>query len=423
MPFTYFALRLYTVIATAWQQPAAARAATFALLRAIDLRAHRDAPSRRVAGHSRARRRNLFLSLALLSLLYLVASAAHAERIKDLASTQGVRPNQLIGYGLEVGLDGSGDQTTQTPFTVQSLQTLLSQLGITLPPGTNPQLKNVAAVMVTAVLPPFAQPGQQVDVTASSLGNAKSLRGGTLLMTPLKGADGQIYAVAQGNVLVGGAGAAQGGSKVQINHLSAGRVPNGATVERAVATPFLLSDHLQLELNSTDFSTAAAVTDALNRRFGDSTATALDGRVIQVRAPGTPNERVRFMADVENVDVQSVLPPARVVVNARTGSIVMNRSVTLEPAAVAHGNLSVTISSQPVISQPAPLAQGQTVVAERTDIQIKQEGGALMQVPSGANLAEVVKALNALGANPGDLLAILQALKAAGALRADLEVI
>ena len=368
----------------------------------------------------------LLVWLPLLALLVFAAGAVRAERIRDLASIQGVRPNQLIGYGLVVGLDGSGDQTTQTPFTTQSLQAMLTQLGITLPQGTSLQLRNVAAVMVTATLPAFAQPGQQVDVTVSSLGNAKSLRGGTLLMTPLKGADGQIYAVAQGNVLVGGAGAAQGGSKVQINHLSAGRVPSGATVERAVATPFLLSDRLRLELNQTDFSTAASVTDAINKNLGDGRsdlALAVDGRVIEVKAPETPNDRVRFLARLENLEVAQVTPSARVIINARTGSIVMNRTVTLEAAAVAHGNLSVTISSQPVISQPAPFSQGQTVVGEKADIQIKQDGGALMNVKGGADLAEVVRALNALGANPGDLLAILQALKAAGALRADLEVI
>ena len=363
------------------------------------------------------------LTFLLCALLAAVVGPAQAERIKDLATIQGVRPNQLIGYGLVVGLDGSGDQTTQTPFTTQSLQTLLSQLGITLPPGTNLQLKNVAAVMVTAVLPPFAQPGQQVDVTVSSLGNAKSLRGGTLLMTPLKGADGQIYGVAQGNVLVGGAGASAGGSKVQINHLSAGRVPAGATVERAVATPFLLSDRIRLELTTTDFSAAGAMTDAINRRFGEATAAALDGRVIEVRAPSVPNDRVKFVAELENVDVMAIAPVARVIVNARTGSIVMNRMVTLEPAAVAHGNLSVTISSQPVISQPAPLSQGQTVVTERADIQINQGGGGLIKINGGASLADVVKALNALGANAQDLVAILQALKASGALRAELEVI
>jgi flagellar P-ring protein precursor FlgI len=354
--------------------------------------------------------------------LALIAPA-QAERIRDLATVQGVRGNQLIGYGLVVGLDGSGDQTTQTPFTVQSLQSMLTQLGITLPPGTNPQLKNVAAVMVTAELPSFARPGQGLDVTVSSLGNARSLRGGTLLMTPLKGADAQIYAVAQGNVLVAGAGAAQGGSKVQINHLAAGRIPDGATVERAVASPFLAGEAIALELNSTDFSTAQAMTDAINTEMGEGTAHALDGRVIDVKAPVDPDRRVRFMAQLENLQVAQLEPTARVIVNARTGSIVMNRMVSLEPAAVAHGNLSVTITSTPVVSQPGPLSQGQTTVTEKTDIQLKQDGGVLMKLPSAANLADLVKALNSLGANPADLVAILQALKAAGALRADLEVI
>ncbi len=361
-------------------------------------------------------------ALGLALELGLIAPA-QAERIRDLASVQGVRGNQLIGYGLVVGLDGSGDQTTQTPFTVQSLQSMLTQLGITLPPGTNPQLKNVAAVMVTAGLPSFARPGQQLDVTVSSLGNARSLRGGTLLMTPLKGADGQIYAVAQGNVLVGGAGAAQGGSKVQINHLAAGRVPDGATVERAVASPFLQGETISLELNSTDFSTAQAMTDAINTELGEGTAHALDGRVIDVKAPTDPDRRVRFMAQLENLQVASIEPTARVIVNARTGSIAINRTVSLEPAAIAHGNLSVTITSTPVVSQPGPLSGGQTTVTERTDIQLKQDGGVLMKLPSAANLADLVKALNSLGANPADLVAILQALKAAGALRADLEVI
>jgi len=300
---------------------------------------------------------------------------------------------------------------------------MLTQLGITLPPGASLQLKNVAAVMVTAVLPAFAQPGQQVDVTVSSLGNAKSLRGGTLLMTPLKGVDGQVYAVAQGNVLVGGAGASAGGSKVQINHLDAGRIPDGANVERAVASPFMQADRMRLELNATDFSTALAVTDAINDALGGDTAQALDGRVIEVRAPLVANERVRFVARLENIDVAEVTPAARVIINARTGSIVMNRTVTLDAAAVAHGNLSVTISSQPVVSQPGPASAGQTVVTQKTDIQVKQDGGALLKVAKSANLSDVVKALNALGANPGDLVAILQALKAAGALRADLEVI
>lgn len=361
------------------------------------------------------------LRFALLSVL-LACGGAQAERIKDLASVQGVRPNQLIGYGLVVGLDGSGDQTTQTPFTTQTLQSMLKQLGITLPPGQNLQLRNVAAVMVTASLPAFAQPGQQVDVTVSSMGNARSLRGGTLLMTPLKGADGEVYAISQGNVLVGGAGASAGGSKVQVNSLNAGRIPNGATVERAVDTPFLMSQSVQLELNTTDFTAAGRVAEAINRRFPQA-ATALDGRVIQVRAPSAPNARVSFMGELENIDVPSVIPAARVVLNGRTGSVVINRAVRLDPAAVAHGSLQVTIQANPQVSQPAPFSQGQTVVTQNPDISVKQEGGKVLQIDGGANLTDVVRALNALGATPQDLLGILQALKAAGSLKAELEVI
>jgi flagellar P-ring protein precursor FlgI len=369
--------------------------------------------------------RRALRAAALAVLASLPLGAAHAEHIRDLASIQGVRSNPLIGYGLVVGLDGSGDQTTQTPFTVQSLATMLTQLGITLPAATisQMQMRNVAAVMVTAVLPSFAQPGQAMDVTVSSLGNAKSLRGGTLLMTPLKGADGLTYAVAQGNVLVGGAGASAGGSKVQINHLAAGRVPDGATVERAIPTPFQQGDRILLELHESDFAAAGAMTDAINAKLGPGTASARDGRVIEVKVPPLANDRVRFVGQLEDVDVAMLEPAAHVVINARTGSIVMNRTVTLEPAAVAHGNLSVTITSTPVVSQPGPLSSGQTTVTEKTDITVKQEGGTLMKLPAATSLADLVKALNALGANPGDLVAILQALKASGALRAELEVI
>jgi flagellar P-ring protein precursor FlgI len=366
----------------------------------------------------------------LFFLLLLIATnwcgavrMAQAERIKDLANIQGVRANQLMGYGLVVGLDGSGDQTTQTPFTVQSLTNMLSQLGVQLPPGTNLQLKNVAAVMVTASLPAFAKPGQALDVTVSSLGNAKSLRGGTLLFTPLKGADGQIYAMAQGNVIVGGAGASQGKSSVQINHLSAGRVPAGATVERAVPSPFAQSDVITLEMQTTDFSAAQRVGDAINAEFGAVVAHAVDGRVVQVAAPALSLDRVAFMARLENIDVERVIPAAKVIINARTGSVVMNQMVMLERCAVAHGNLSITINSTPVISQPAPGSQGQTVVSEKADIQLKQEGGNLVLMEAGAKLTDVVKALNALGATPQDLVAILQAIKVAGSLRAELEVI
>ena len=349
---------------------------------------------------------------------------AHAARIKELASVQGVRSNALVGYGLVVGLDGTGDQTTQTPFTTQSLAAMLQQLGITVPAGTNMQLKNVAAVMVTAQLPAFAQPGQPLDVVVSSLGNAKSLRGGTLIAAPLKGADGQIYAIAQGNVIVGGAGAAAGGSKVQINHLSAGRIPAGASVERSVPTPLAQGTTLQLDLNSADFDTARQVAAAINARKGAGTAQAQDGRVVAVRMPESADARVAFLADIENLDVTLAAPAAKVVINARTGSVVMNQAVTLAACAVAHGNLSVTISTTPVISQPNPLSRGgETVVAQKSDIAITQQGGSLVQMNAGSQLADVVKALNALGATPQDLLAILQAMKSAGALNAELEVI
>ncbi|MBE7421508.1 MAG: flagellar basal body P-ring protein FlgI [Zoogloeaceae bacterium] len=353
---------------------------------------------------------------------FLLPDSCYAERIKDLASVQGVRQNQLIGYGLVVGLDGSGDQTTQTPFTVQSIVNMLSNLGVTLPPGTSLQLKNVAAVMVTASLPPFARPGQQIDVTVSSMGNAKSLRGGTLLMAPLKGADGNVYAVAQGNVLVSGAGAAAGGSKVQINHLSVGRISGGATVERAVPTLLGEGEFVFLELNTTDFGTVQRVVDAVNRNLGD-VARAEDGRRIRVRAPADPDSRVAFLGRIENLDLQPVQMAAKVIVNGRTGSVVMNQTVAIDTCAVAHGGLSVTVSSEQQVSQPAPLSGGQTVVTERADIQIAQQGGSLLTLKAGVSLAEVVKALNAIGASPLDLIAILQAMKSAGALRAELEII
>ncbi len=368
---------------------------------------------------------------AVIALAWLLASAAlwwpagaNAARIKEVASVQGVRSNPLVGYGLVVGLDGTGDQTTSAPFTAQSINALLAQMGVTVPPGTNMQLKNVAAVMVTAQLPPFAQPGQAIDVNVSSIANAKSLRGGTLISTPLKGADGQIYALAQGNLIVGGAGASAGGSKVQINHLSAGRVPQGATVERSVPTPLNQGEHLQLDLNANDFNTAREVARAINDRMGAGSASAIDGRTVQVRMPASPSARVAFMADIENLPLDQAAPAAKVVINARTGSVVMNGAVTLASCAVAHGSLSVTISSTPVISQPSPMSRGgQTVVAEKADISISSQAGSLIQMPAGTKLSDVVKALNSLGATPQDLLAILQAMKSAGALAADLEVI
>ena len=359
-----------------------------------------------------------FLLVALLTAL-----PVQAERIKDLASLSGVRNNQLIGYGLVVGLDGSGDQTTQTPFTVQSVINMLGNMGVTLPPGQTLQLKNVAAVMVTANLPPFARPGQSMDITVSSMGNAKSLRGGTLVMTPLKGADGQVYGIAQGNVVEGGAGASAGGASVTVNHLSVGRIAGGATVERAVPTQVGEGEFLHLETHTTDFGTTQRMVEAINAKVLPGTAVAVDARRIQVRAPLDPGERVAFMSRIENLDVTPALQAAKVIVNSRTGSVVMNQAVTLDACAVAHGNLTVTVSAEPVVSQPAPLSGGQTVVTERNQIDIQQDGSALISVKKGANLSEVVRALNALGANPQDLIIILQAMKASGALRAELEVI
>jgi flagellar P-ring protein precursor FlgI len=353
----------------------------------------------------------------------LLAPLAQAERLKDLASIAGVRHNQLMGYGIVVGLDGTGDQTTQTPFTVQSMVAMLQQNGVNLPPGTALQLKNVAAVTVTASLPAFAQPGQTLDITVSSIGNAKSLRGGTLLMTPLKGADGQVYGMAQGNVLVGGVGAAAGGSQVQVNHLSVGKISGGATVERAVASNLGENNQIRLELNSTDFMTASRVVDAVNTHFGPDVATALDGRVIRVRTPSSSDQRVAFLGILEGLEVSPARSAAKVIMNARTGSVVMNQAVTLESCAISHGNLSVTISTEPQVSQPNPLSGGQTVVTQTSQIEVKKDPGKVLLVKGGASLAEVVKAMNAIGASPQDLLSILQALKAAGSLRADLEII
>nr|WP_040329299.1 flagellar basal body P-ring protein FlgI [Acidovorax delafieldii] len=363
-------------------------------------------------------------ALALGLAACAAALPAHALRIKEVAAVQGVRSNQLSGYGLVVGLDGTGDQSTQMPFTAQAMANYLQQMGISLPPGTAaPQLKNVATVVVTAQLPAFAQPGQMIDVAVSSMGNAKSLRGGTLIATPLRGADGEIYALAQGNVVVGGAGASAGGSKVQINHLNAGRIPEGAQVERSVPTPLHDGDTITLGLNAMDFQTARKVAQAINARQGQGTATALDGRTVQVAAPQDPGRRVNFIAELEELQLPDSTPAAKVVINARTGSIVLNQAVTLGPCAIAHGNLSITISSTPIISQPNPLSRGVTVVAQKSDIAIQQEAGNVIQMPPSPQLADVVRALNTLGATPQDLLAILQAIKAAGALNAELEVI
>ncbi len=356
---------------------------------------------------------------------FTLVTPAHALRIKEVAAVEGVRTNQLTGFGLVVGLDGTGDQTTQMPYTSQGITNYLQQLGITLPSASASQLqlKNVAAVLVTAQLPAFARPGQLIDVSVSSVGNSKSLKGGMLISTPLKGADGEIYAIAQGSLVIAGAGASAGGSKVQVNHLSAGRIPGGGQVERSVATPLQEGNSVILGLQATDFQTAQHVAQAINKRFGAGSAQALDGRTVRVKAPMTPDERVSFMAELEELPLTASVPSAKVVINSRTGSIALNQAVTLGPVAIAHGNLSISITSTPNVSQPNAMAGGQTTVTEKTNIQIRSEPGMLIELPAAPQLSDVVRALNSLGATPQDMLAILQAIKAAGALNAELEVI
>lgn len=363
------------------------------------------------------------LSLLCTGGMLTLPQSAHAERIRDLTSIQGVRSNSLMGYGLVVGLDGTGDQTMQTPFTTQSLNNMLSQLGITVPAGTNMQLKNVAAVMVTAEIPAFARSGETIDVVVSSMGNAKSLRGGTLLMTPLKGVDNQIYALAQGNLLVSGAGAQSGGSSVQRNQLNGARITNGATIEREVPMNFNEQSELRLQLNNGDFALAQQISDAINRRFGGTSALPEDARVVRLFAPADSAARVRFLADVQNIQINIGPMDARVIVNSRTGSVVMNRHVRLDACAVAQGDLTVEVSNNAQVNQPdTPFAGGQTVVTQDTRISLRENNGSLQRVNSSADLNSVVRALNSLGATPNDLMSILQSMKSAGCLNAKLEI-
>jgi len=357
--------------------------------------------------------------------MLLASMPVQADRIKDLVSVAGVRSNQLIGYGLVVGLDGTGDQTTQTPFTIQSLKSMLSQLGVNLPANVNPQLKNVAAVIVHAELPPFAKPGQHIDVTVSSIGNAKSLRGGSLLMMPLKGIDGKTYAIAQGNLIVGGFGASSGdGSSITVNVPSVGRIPNGASVERAVKTAFLTSKHIVLNLHTTDFTTANRIATVINKSIGIESAIALDGTSIAVNAPMEQRQRVAFLSLLENLTVEPDDASAKVIINSRTGTVVIGSHVRVNQAAVSHGSLTVTITSDPVVSQPPPLSTGgTTAVVPSSDIEIAQDSNRMFLFRPGITLDEIVRAVNQVGAAPGDLVAILEALKEAGALRAELIVI
>ncbi|MGK0444157.1 MAG: flagellar P-ring protein precursor FlgI [Bermanella sp.] len=361
------------------------------------------------------------MNIISICMALLMALPAYGQRVKDITSVAGVRSNQMVGYGLVVGLDGTGDKA---PFTNQTFINMMNEFGISIPPGTDPKLKNIAAVSLTANLPPFSKPGQTIDVTVSSIGNAKSLRGGTLLFAPLRGADGQIYAVAQGNLVVGGFGAdGADGSSITVNVPSVGRIPNGATVERAVANGFSRGDSLVLNLNSPDFTTAKRLSDRINGLLGPETAYAVDATSVRVSAPRDPNQRVSFLSMIENLDVTPGEATAKVIINSRTGTIVIGKHVRIEPVAVTHGSLTVTVKEDFQIDQPGALANGETVVAPRTDINADQEQNPMFVFAPGVSLDEIVKAVNEVGAAPGDLMAILEALKQAGALNAELIVI
>jgi flagellar P-ring protein precursor FlgI len=363
---------------------------------------------------------------AIMAALCIISAAnpVHAERVKDLASVAGVRSNQLVGYGLVVGLDGTGDQTSQAPFTIQSIRNMLTQFGVSIPANVNPQLKNVAAVTVIAELPPFTKPGQAIDITVSSIGNAASLRGGSLLMTPLRGIDGEVYAVAQGNMIVGGFGVAgKDGSKVTVNVPSSGRIPNGASVEREVPNNFASAPYVSLNLHTPDFTTASRLVEGINGLLGVGTAQAVDAVTIKVAAPLDVSQRISYLATLEALEIEPGEAPAKVIVNSRTGTVVIGSRVRVLPAAVSHGSLTVTITERSDVSQPNALAQGETIVTPASDLKVEQPQSRMFLFNAGVDLDTIVRAVNQVGAAPGDLVAILEALKQAGALRAELIVI
>jgi flagellar P-ring protein FlgI len=362
--------------------------------------------------------------LLLAALLTLTGIPAHAERVKDLATVAGVRSNQLVGYGLVVGLDGTGDQTSQAPFTIQSIRSMLTKFGVTIPADVNPQLKNVAAVTVTAELPPFTKSGQMIDVTVSSIGNASSLRGGALLMTPLRGVDGEVYAIAQGNLIVGGLGVSgKDGSKVTVNVPSTGRIPNGASVEREVPSSFASTPYVSLNLNSPDFTTATRLVEGINKMLGEGTAQAFDAVTVRVAAPTDLTQRISYLSMLESMEIEPGDAPARVIVNSRTGTVVIGSHVHVMPAAVSHGSMTVTITERNDVSQPNALAQGTTVTTPRSNVKVDQPDARMFVFDAGVDLDTIVRAVNQVGAAPSDLVAILEALKQVGALRADLIVI
>lgn len=364
--------------------------------------------------------RKVIIVIVMLELF--LSSPVHGERIKDIAAIEGVRSNQLVGYGLVVGVDNkSGDKTR---FAGQTLRSMMGRFGVTLPPGIDPKSKNIAAVAIQADLPPFAKQGQTIDVTVSAIGDSKSLRGGTLLMTPLKGADGQVYAVAQGNLVVNGLSATgRDGSNVTVNSPSVGRIPNGATIERTVNSPFAEGNTLIFNLHTADFTTANRMAESINNALGANTASPIDATSVKVRVPSDVGQKVSFASMVENIEITPDDAPARIIVNSRTGTVVINNKVRVQPAAVSHGSLMVSISENLQVSQPYEFSRGQTVVTPQSDVQVEEERKRMFIFNSGVSLDEIVKAVNNVGAGPSDLVAILEALKTAGALRAELIVI
>ena len=383
----------------------------------------------------------LKIKSVLFLILTLVITPVHADRIKDLTDVAGVRSNQLLGFGIVSGLSGTGDGK-DLPITAQALKTLLSGMGVSVDgPVTDFDLgdqmatlaaqnakkevkvENLASVMVTAEIPPFAKPGQRIDVSVSAIGVAESLRGGTLIMTQLRGIDGETYAVAQGALTVSGVSADAAGSSIQIGVPTAGRIPNGATVERMVESPFGSAEHIVLNIRQADFSTATAITQAVNVAFGDGTAKALDGVSVAITAPADSSQRVSFLSMIENLDVSPGEAAARVVINSRTGTVVINRNVRVTAAAVTHGTISVSISATNEVIQPGPFSEGQTVGVQNADIEITEGNNPMFLFQPGVDLREIVDAVNQVGASPSSLIAILEVLKTSGSLRAELVVI
>ena len=373
-----------------------------------------------------------FIKTCLLSLACSLAMPVWADRVKDLVTVAAQRPNQLIGFGLVVGLQGSGDDAS-VPFTTQSMKAMLAQMGVRIDgpmsdfeqaaSASRIDIKNAAAVMVTADLPGFAKPGQRIDVNVSAIGKATNLRGGNLIMTAMRGVDGEIYALAQGALTATGIDASAAGSKVAIGVPTAARIPGGAIVERAVENPFEKAEFLVMNLRDNDFSTSSSIVAAINKKFGDGVAQAMDGTSISVRPPQDLNQRVSFMGLLENIEVTPSEPNARVVINSRTGTVVINRAVRVTAAAVSHGTISVAITATNEVSQPAPLSQGQTRDVQNADIAVNEPKNPMFLFKPGVDLREIVDAVNQVGASPSSLIAILEALRSSGSLRAELIII